>query len=227
MGDSVPLILTSHSAHQLGNSLAVLRQYAALGVRYMTLTHSCNNAFADSAGILETVKPVHGGLSPIGRTLIREMNRLGVIVDVSHVSDATARQAIELSEAPVMWSHSSVRAFNNISRNVPDELLELVRKETGRDGVAMVNFAPYFIKNGGGATIEDVADHVEHVAKVAGRDRYSTLLVLSDGSLTSPVQRRSWQRLRRRRCHATHRPRRCLEVPCSRELAFAFLPDTI
>jgi membrane dipeptidase len=137
----------------------------------MTLTHSCNNAFADSAGIFKAVEPVHGGLSPLGRTLIREMNRLGVVVDVSHVSDATARQAIELSAAPVMWSHSSVRAYNNISRNVPDELLALVRKETGRDGVAMVNFAPYFIKSDPGATIEDVADHVEHIAKVAGRDR--------------------------------------------------------
>jgi membrane dipeptidase len=118
----------------LGNSLAVLRQYAALGVRYMTLTHSCNNAFADSAGIMKAVKPAHGGLSKFGRTLIGEMNRLGVIVDVSHVSDATAEQAIKLSRAPVIWSHSSARAFNNISRNVPDEILKLVREEEGRVG---------------------------------------------------------------------------------------------
>jgi membrane dipeptidase len=137
----------------------------------MTLTHSCNNAFADSAGIFEAVEPVHHGLSPIGRTLIREMNRLGVIVDVSHVSDATARQAIELSAAPVMWSHSSLRALNNISRNVPDDILELVREDAGRDGVVMINFAPYFISGTGKATVEDVADHVEHAARVAGRDR--------------------------------------------------------
>jgi membrane dipeptidase len=159
------------SAHQLGNSLAVLRQYAALGVRYVTLTHMCNNAFADSGGIFDPVTPVHGGLSSIGKTLVREMNRLGVLVDVSHVADTTAKQAIELSRAPVMWSHSSVRALNGISRNVPDNLLRLIRKEEGRDGVVMVNFAPFFIRSDANATVEDVADHVEHIAKVAGRDR--------------------------------------------------------
>jgi membrane dipeptidase len=137
----------------------------------MTLTHSCNNAFADSAGIFEAVKPIHGGLSKLGRVLVQEMNRVGVIVDVSHVSDDTARQAISLSRAPVMWSHSAVRAYNNISRNVPDELLKMVREDEGRDGVVMVNFAPYFVKDGGNATVEDVADHVEHIAKIAGRDR--------------------------------------------------------
>jgi membrane dipeptidase len=78
----------------LGNSLAVLRTYYALGVRYLTLTHGCNNAFADSGGVFAPVKPKWGGLSPLGRELIREMNRLGVLVDLSHVSDDTALQAL-------------------------------------------------------------------------------------------------------------------------------------
>ena len=78
----------------LGNSLAVLRTYYALGVRYLTLTHGCNNAFADSGGVFAPVKPTWGGLSPLGRELIKEMNRLGVLVDLSHVSDDTALQAL-------------------------------------------------------------------------------------------------------------------------------------
>lgn len=78
----------------LGNSLGVLRIYHALGVRYMTLTHGCNNAFADSGGVFSAVKPKWNGLSPLGRELIREMNRLGVMVDLSHVSDQTALQAL-------------------------------------------------------------------------------------------------------------------------------------
>jgi membrane dipeptidase len=102
------------------------------------------------------------------------MNRLGMIIDLSHVSDATARQAIELSKAPVMWSHSAVRALVNISRNVPDELLEMIGTGKGkRDGVVMVNFAPYFVaRKGKNATVYDVADHVEHIAKVAGKKQY-------------------------------------------------------
>ena len=81
-------------AHMLGNSLAVLRTYYALGVRYMTLTHGCNNAFADSGGVFAPVEPKWNGLSPLGKELIREMNRLGVLVDLSHVSADTALQAL-------------------------------------------------------------------------------------------------------------------------------------
>ena len=135
----------TQSAHQLGNSLGVLRQYHALGVRYVTLTHGCHNAFADSGGIIEAPEPLHNGLSyvslfnhtllsffrckltrtfhrKLGRELVYELNRLGVLVDLSHTSDATALQAMALSRAPVMWSHSSARAMHNVSRNVPDEV---------------------------------------------------------------------------------------------------------
>ncbi|KDQ15224.1 hypothetical protein BOTBODRAFT_31890 [Botryobasidium botryosum FD-172 SS1] len=156
--------------HQLGNSLGVLRTYYSLGVRYMTLTHSCSNAFADSAGIFETPPPVHGGLSPLGKTLIGEMNRLGMLVDLSHTADTTAIQALRVSEAPVIWSHSSARGVWDVPRNVPDEILEMIGEGKGKkDAVVMVNFAPGFVAAPGNATVAAVADHVDHIARVAGK----------------------------------------------------------
>lgn len=122
--------------HQLENSLAVLRQYYTMGVRYMTLTHSCHNgasrlpftpcllhtyapsAFADSSGIYEPIPSHHNGLSSFGETLIQEMNRLGILVDLSHTSDQTALQALTLSRAPVIWSHSSARSVWGVPRRV-------------------------------------------------------------------------------------------------------------
>ncbi|KAK0554221.1 hypothetical protein OC846_000930 [Tilletia horrida] len=126
--------------HHLGNSLGTLRTFAMLGVKYLTLTHTCHNVFADSSGSSAGVslKPIHGGLSEFGRRLVPEMNRLGVIVDVSHVSDDTAKQAIELSQAPVMFSHSGARTVHNHSRNVPDDILQLLHKGGGKDGIVMV-----------------------------------------------------------------------------------------
>lgn len=162
-------ILGVEGAHQLGNSIAVLRQYYELGVRYVTLTHSCHNAFADSCGMLIPSVPRHYGLSPLGFRLVEEMNRLGMLVDLSHTSDMTATQALLHSKAPVIWSHSSARAIHNVARNVPDEVLSLVGFGDGqRDAVVMVNFNGPFVAADGEADIEAVADHVEHIAKVAG-----------------------------------------------------------
>jgi len=174
-------MLGVEGAHQLGNSLGVLRQYYSLGVRYMTLTHGCHNAFADSGGIFVAPAPLHNGLSKLGEALIYEMNRLGMLVDLSHVSDDVMRQALNLSQAPVIWSHSSARAVHNVSRNVPDDILELLNdsasdsahwrgKGNKTDGVVMVNFAPFFVANDGEATLEKVADHIEHIGKISGRD---------------------------------------------------------
>jgi len=161
---------TCYSGHQLGNSLSVLRQYHALGVRYVTLTHTCHNAFADSCGYEPGIEPLHGGLSPFGEALIAEMNRLGVLVDLSHTSDATASQAIALSKAPVIWSHSSSRAVHDHPRNVPDSVLELIGTGKGqKDAVVMVNFAPQFVASPGNASIQTVADHIVHIASVAGK----------------------------------------------------------
>ncbi|KAJ3568441.1 hypothetical protein NP233_g5712 [Leucocoprinus birnbaumii] len=158
-------------AHQLGNSIAVLRTYHDLGVRYVTLTHTCHNAFADSCGYFPGIIPRHHGLSSLGKRLIEEMNRLGVLVDLSHTSDATASQAIKHSKAPVIWSHSSARAVHFHVRNVPDEVLALIGTGEGKnDAVVMVNFSPDFVADDGKATIQAVADHVEHIARVTGKE---------------------------------------------------------
>ncbi|KAJ3538478.1 hypothetical protein NM688_g6516 [Phlebia brevispora] len=154
-------------AHQIGNSIAVLRQYYTLGVRYITLTHTCHNAFADSCG---TLPEKWGGLSPLGYSLIEEMNRIGMLVDLSHTSDNTARQALTYSKAPVIWSHSSARAVHEHERNVPDDILALIGTGKGKkDAVVMVNFAPDFVADPGKANVSAVADHVDHIAAIAGK----------------------------------------------------------
>ncbi len=124
--------------HSIENSIAVLRQLYAEGARYMTLTHSDTLDWADSA----TDEQRNGGLTPFGKEVVREMNRLGMLVDISHVSIPTMKQAIEVSEAPVIFSHSSARAIADHPRNVPDDVLKLTA-ENG--GVVMVNFYPGFV----------------------------------------------------------------------------------
>jgi membrane dipeptidase len=124
--------------HQIGNSPAALRQFHALGARYMTLTHSKNNDWADSA----TDDPVHDGLTPFGRAIVGEMNRLGMMVDLSHVSPKTMRDALAASRAPVIFSHSNARALMDHARNVPDDVLKLL---PANGGVVMVNFFPGFL----------------------------------------------------------------------------------
>ena len=188
--------------HSIDNSLATLRMFHALGARYMTLTHSANLAWADAS----TDKDVLGGLSKFGEEVIREMNRLGMLVDLSHVSPGTMEDALRVSEAPVIFSHSSARAICNVPRNVPDSVLQLTAKN---GGVVMVTFVPGFIsqavadhdaKSGAQqqvlraqftnneaevsagmerwraanpapkATLSQVADHIDHIRKVAGID---------------------------------------------------------
>ncbi len=124
--------------YSIADSLAVLRDYYSLGVRYMTLTHWLTTDWADAA----TDPPRHGGLSPFGVEVVREMNRLGMLVDLSHVSDGTMTDALDVSAAPVIFSHSSARALCNHPRNVPDEVL---RRVTANGGLVMVNFAPGFV----------------------------------------------------------------------------------
>lgn len=188
--------------HSIGNSLGALRQLYNIGARYMTITHSKNNDWADSA----TDDPRHNGLTPFGKIVIGEMNRLGMLIDLSHVSAKTMHDAIDASEAPVIFSHSSARALTGHARNVPDDVLQRLKQ---KDGVVMVTFVPGFVSenvraHGAGrsaeeaklkslhsgdpqkvkdelaawdaanakprATLGDVADHVEHVMKVAGAD---------------------------------------------------------
>jgi membrane dipeptidase len=124
--------------HQINNSLAVLRQMYDAGARYMTLTHTTNTSWADSA----TDAPAHHGLTPFGIQVVKEMNRLGMLVDLSHVSPETMQAALAASQAPVIFSHSSARALDDHPRNVPDEVLHAV---SVNGGIVMVNFAPAYV----------------------------------------------------------------------------------
>ncbi|MDE2224328.1 MAG: dipeptidase [Xanthomonadaceae bacterium] len=186
--------------HQINNSLPVLRDYYALGVRYMTLTHGKTIDWADSA----TDKPAHHGLTAFGRAVVHEMNRLGMLVDLSHVSPDTMKAALETTQAPVIFSHSSARALDDHPRNVPDDVLRMVRQN---HGIVMANFYSAFVSQAVAtwnadragasakfdalyagqpdrakaamdkwerehpqprATIAQVADHIEHIRKIAG-----------------------------------------------------------
>lgn len=190
--------LGMENGQALENSLGTLRAYFDLGVRYMTLTHGRNTDWADSG----TDTPAHGGLTPFGREVVREMNRLGMLVDISHVSPQVMGQVLDLSEAPVIFSHSSARALVDHPRNVPDDVLKRMPKN---GGVVMVTFIPEFVsaeraawgkgmerliqgaKTGDEmarieadyakahgpappATLVQVADHVDHVSRIAGHD---------------------------------------------------------
>ena len=169
-------LIGMEGGHSIDNSLASLRMFYALGARYMTITHSANLAWADAS----TDTAVLGGLSKFGEEVIREMNRLGMLVDLSHVSAETMADALRVSEAPVIFSHSSARAICNVARNVPDDILQLTARN---GGVVMVTFVPGFISQAVAdhdarkadgpaprATLSQVADHIDHIRKVAGID---------------------------------------------------------
>ncbi len=134
----VASLIGMEGGHQIGGSLGVLRMMYRLGVRYMTLTHNDNTPWADSA----TDTPVHGGLTDFGRDVVREMNRLGMLVDLSHVAASTMHDALDVSTAPAFFSHSSARALCSHPRNVPDDVLTRVRDT---DGVVLVTFVPGFL----------------------------------------------------------------------------------
>ena len=124
--------------HQINESLPVLRQYYAAGARYMTITHALNTRWGDSA----TANPQHNGLTPFGKAVVVEMNRLGMLVDLSHVSEKTMVDALSVTQAPVIFSHSGARGVDNHVRNVSDEVLALVAKN---HGVVMANFATTYV----------------------------------------------------------------------------------
>ena len=130
-------LIGMEGGHSIDSSLGALRMFARLGARYMTLTHSKNTPWADSA----TDVPVHGGLTPFGEDVVREMNRLGMLVDLSHVSEATMEDVLRVTRAPVIFSHSSARALCDHPRNVPDAILRQLPKN---GGVVMVSFVPQF-----------------------------------------------------------------------------------
>lgn len=139
-GGPVASLIGAEGGHAIENSLDKLRELYARGVRYLTLTHNENNEWADSA----TDEPVHGGLSAFGRDVVAEMNRQGMMVDLSHTSDATMRDALGCSTAPVIFSHSSARAVTDHPRNVPDDILAAT---AAGGGICMVTFVAHFVSS--------------------------------------------------------------------------------
>ena len=196
-------LIGMEGGHSIDNSLGTLRMFHRLGARYLTLTHGRNVPWADSA----TDEPKLGGLSAFGEEVVREMNWLGMLVDLSHVSPDTMEDAIRVTRAPVIFSHSSARAVGDVARNVPDQVLRLLPKN---GGVVMVTFVPEFLAPkviawstlrsaeqqrlreqfpqddekareqkleawtkahpAPRATLADVADHIDHIRKIAGID---------------------------------------------------------
>ena len=156
-------LLGAEGGHCIAGSLGVLHALRRLGVRYLTLTHNKNVPWADSA----TDEPVAGGLTDFGRQVVAEMNRIGMLVDLSHVAATTMRDALDVSTAPVIFSHSSCRAVHDHPRNVPDDVLARL---AGNGGVCMVTFVPKFVSPRPRATVADVVAHVEHAREVAGID---------------------------------------------------------
>jgi membrane dipeptidase len=157
--------------HSIGNSLGALRMMYALGARFMTLTHVKNNEWADSA----TDQPAHHGLTPFGEDVVREMNRLGMLVDLSHVSDETMVAALRISQAPVLLSHSSARALCHHARNVPDDILKLV---SANGGLVMVTFVPEFLTE---------AERFDEMAVTAERRRLAGLYPGDDARIKAAV----------------------------------------
>ncbi|KAI1105541.1 membrane dipeptidase-domain-containing protein [Jackrogersella minutella] len=159
-------MLGIEGGHQLGGSIAAVRQAYDLGVRYITTTHNCDNAWATSCTTVARGGPDHG-LTPLGAAYVRESNRLGMMIDLSHVSHQTMRDAISISEAPVIFSHSGAYSVTPHLRNVPDDVLRSVRRN---GGVVMAVFLNSFLnmEDPGAVTIHDVADHIWHLAEVAG-----------------------------------------------------------
>lgn len=177
----IATLMGIEGGHAIEDSLAALRLFYRLGVRYMTLTHTNTNNWADSAGGISIAgEKRHNGLSDFGKEVVREMNRLGMMVDISHIGDKTFWDVIEITQSPVIASHSSARALTNVPRNLSDEMLRAIAKN---GGVVMVNFYNGFINTeyarpgmpkptrpAETATMDMLMQHFEHLIKVAGID---------------------------------------------------------
>jgi membrane dipeptidase len=195
----IAALMGIEGGHAIEDSLRLLRDYYALGIRYMTLTHSNTNNWADSSGDVTRPEGKPPGLTAFGKQVVAEMNRLGMLVDISHVSDKTFWDALEASKAPVFASHSSCRSISNIPRNMTGEMIVAMAK---KGGLIQINFGCEFIsqksadssramrpmnpaprtgeelrkmmaeisRNTVPATLEQVIDHIDHVVQIAGVD---------------------------------------------------------
>ena len=196
--DTLELALTSHDiehihskgkiasligmegGHSINNSLAVLRMTYALGARYMTLTHVKNTDWADSAND----DPIHHGLTPFGEEVVREMNRLGMLVDLSHVSPETMRAAIHVSRAPVIFSHSSAKAVCDDPRNVPDDVLQMVKTN---GGIVMVTFFPAYLTDRASQHTRDKRTERIRLEKIFPKDSGKVVSGLADWDTANPL----------------------------------------
>jgi len=158
----IACLMGIEGGHIIENDLGALRMFYALGVRYMTLTHSFNIDWADSSGTGETIEAEHEGLTDFGREVVREMNRLGMMVDVSHVADATFWDVIETTTAPIIASHSSCRALAEHPRNMSDEMILAVKKNRG---VVQINFYPGYIDPARVALLAKLRPEFDVIAK--------------------------------------------------------------
>jgi len=169
----IAALMGMEGGHMIDDDLGLLRDYAALGVRYLTLTHFKNNDWADSS----TDKPAHNGLTPFGKDVVRELNRLGVMVDISHVADKTFYDAIATSTAPVIASHSSCRAISHHPRNMTDDMLRALAKN---GGVVMINYEVSFLSEEYRLASEkqngDVVTQLNAMSKKCGGDEACSTL---------------------------------------------------
>ena len=166
----IAALIGIEGGHAIQDSIDKLREFYGRGVRYMTLTHTNTNNWADSSGDMNDAAIAHhNGLTDFGKDVVREMNKLGMMVDISHVSDKTFSDALAVSSAPLIASHSSCRALANAPRNMTDQMImELAKK----GGVVQVNFYCNFLNNykPPRATIDDVVAHIDHIRQIAGID---------------------------------------------------------
>jgi membrane dipeptidase len=178
-GQAIGSLLGAEGGHSIDNSLGVLRSLYRLGVRYLTLTHNENTDWADSA----TDEPTHGGLTAFGREVVVEMNRLGMLVDLSHAAPSTMHHALDTSTAPVIFSHSSARAVCDHPRNVPDDVLARLPVN---GGICMITFVPFFVNPAACAWAMEVRAAAEQ-AGVDPRDLAATY-AFHDNYPTPPPQ---------------------------------------
>jgi membrane dipeptidase len=195
-GGKIAVLMGVEGGHMIGNDIRVLRMFGALGVRYMTLAHFYNDEWADSS----TAKPEHNGLTDFGKEIVREMNRQGIMVDISHVSDKTFYDALEVSKAPLIASHSSCRALCNHVRDMSDDMIKAL---AAKGGVVQINYEKSFIdqayKDAQEKASGGVVEMIDQIAKQCGDDQECAVLKMGEMEKQAVAEGKlphvSWERI--------------------------------